>query len=65
MHRLLTVLALIRPVPTVEDVPIASRAALEGGIGVYMTAGGATTVAGGSSGDFSAPTGKLKGAEAQ
>lgn len=65
MHRLLTVLALVEPVPIVEDAPVASRAALEGGIGVYMTAGGATTVAGGSGGDFSAPAGKLKGAEAQ
>lgn len=54
MHRMLAVLALIQPLATLEPPPIAGKAVLEGGVGVYVTAGGSTSVVGKSGGDFSA-----------
>lgn len=54
MHKMLGMLALIEPISTIEEAPVAGRAALEGGIGVFITAGGSTTVGGKTVGDFDA-----------
>jgi uncharacterized protein (DUF58 family) len=56
MHKMLTALALIQPLTALDPPQIAGKAVLEGGVGVYVTAGGSTTVAGKSGGDFSAIT---------
>ena len=53
-HKALAALSLIQPLSTPEPPPIAGKAVLEGGIGVYVTASGSTSVAGKSGGDFSA-----------
>ena len=55
MHRMLVTLALIEPF-LIKDggSPIAGRSVLEGGIGVHITTGGSTTIAGRSVSDFSA-----------
>jgi uncharacterized protein (DUF58 family) len=52
-HKMLAALALIQPLSTPEPPPIAGKAVLEGGVGVYVTASGSTSVAGKSGGDFS------------